>query len=89
MRIRTPADLLAELEIQQQRDREKEAAAWVVAVVDLEHLDNHYGLCSVYGTYPTPEAALIGSEEARVDAEKILDTGEVGWAYIVLPLFAP
>lgn len=83
--IRTPADLIAELEVGHQRDRERDALGWVVLCTDDES-GNHV---HTSGLFDTPEAALIHAGERHAEDVRINPETEPLWTYTVLPMFKP
>lgn len=76
--------LLELMEITLQRDRERDAAGWVVLTVDL----TDDSPVSTVGIFDTPEAALIKAGEMDVESAGMLEIGEPGWKHHVLPMWA-
>lgn len=65
--------------------RRKEAAGWIVVVIDMEDDE----VVSGYGPSPTPEAALILAGKFDADPHSGVKPadGDVGWRHVVVPLF--
>lgn len=78
-------DFIAAVEIAFQRDREREAAGWVVVCVD----DEDGQIVNASGVFSTPEAALIEAGLRHADGKKMLEPGEPDWTYVVVPMFEP
>lgn len=79
--------LLARMEIDLHREREKSAIGWGVAVFDTEEFPGtekiEPTLVHVVGLYPTSEAAFIAAGKmATGDCPT-----EEGWRYSVVPIF--
>jgi hypothetical protein len=79
-------DLVATAMIDSQRQQEKDASGWVVAVVD----DESNRLVMTVGLFPTPEAALIHGEQMHAtDVRLAGDSSDALWSHVVLPMFSP
>ena len=84
-RLRLLRQLIAGIEIDLQRMREREASGWVVVVIDDESRTHVHTV----GPYPTPESALIAAGKMAEEDRRTSVPGEPLWTHVILPLYAP